>query len=58
MLEYQANGVRLGLLIDPQERQVEVYRLNREVEVLPSPTEVNCDGVLPGFRLDLSQIWP
>jgi Uma2 family endonuclease len=57
MLEYRANGVRLGLLINPQEQQVEIYRLNRDVEILRSPTEVSCDEVLPGFFLDLSKIW-
>jgi Uma2 family endonuclease len=34
MLEYQANGVRLGWLINPQQQQVEVYRLGQAVEVL------------------------
>ena len=57
MLEYRANGVRLGLLINPQAQQVEIYRVNQEVKILQSPTEVNCDEVLSGFRLDLSQIW-
>jgi Uma2 family endonuclease len=31
MAEYLANGVRLGWLINPQARQVEIYRLEREV---------------------------
>lgn len=57
MLEYRANGVRLGLLINPQAQQVEIYRVNQEVEILQSPTAVNCDEVLSGFILDLSQIW-
>lgn len=57
MLEYRANGVRLGLLINPQQQQVEIYRVNQEVELLQSPTAINCDEVLPGFQLDLSQIW-
>jgi Uma2 family endonuclease len=57
MLEYRANGVRLGWLINPPEQQVEIYRLNREVEILQSPTQVSGEEVLPGFVLDLSQIW-
>ncbi|GFE70949.1 Uma2 family endonuclease [Chroococcus sp. FPU101] len=57
MLEYRANGVRLGLLINPQAQQVEIYRVNQEVEILQSPTQINCDEVLSGFRLDLSKIW-
>jgi Uma2 family endonuclease len=57
MLEYRANGVRLGWLINSPEQQVEIYRLNREVEILQSPTQVSGEEVLPGFVLDLSQIW-
>jgi Uma2 family endonuclease len=57
MLEYQANGVRLGWLINPQQQQVEVYRLGQAVEVLQSPNTLDCEAVLPGFILDLSSIF-
>ncbi len=57
MLEYRDNGVQLGLLINPQDRQVEIYSLGREPEILQSPNSVNCDRVLPGFSLDLTRIW-
>ncbi len=56
MLEYRANGVRLGFLINPQAQQVEIYRVNQAVEILRSPTEVGGEDVLPGFMLDLSKI--
>jgi Uma2 family endonuclease len=57
MLEYQRLGVRLGLLINPQDKQVEIYRLGQGVEVLESPTSVSCEDVLPGFVLNLNKIW-
>ncbi len=57
MLEYQTNGVRLGWLINPQQQQVEVYRLEREVEVLQSPKTLDGEDVLVGFTLDLSSIF-
>jgi len=57
MQEYQRLGVRLGLLINPQDKQVEVYRLGEEVEVIQSPNSVNCEDVLPGFRLNLTRIF-
>jgi Uma2 family endonuclease len=57
MLEYQDNGVRLGLLIDPQGRRVEIYRLGQFVEVLEAPSNVDCNDVLPGFVLELRKIW-
>jgi Uma2 family endonuclease len=56
MVEYRDNGVRLGLLINPQDRQVEIYRIGAEVEVIQSPTSVNCEDVLPGFELSLANI--
>jgi Uma2 family endonuclease len=57
MVEYRENGVRLGLLINPQDQQVEIYRLGQDVEVLQSPTTVSGEEVLPGFVLDLARIW-
>ncbi len=57
MLEYQANGVRLGWLINPQNNEVEIYRLGQEVEVLQSPRTLSGEDVLAGFILDLSSIF-
>jgi Uma2 family endonuclease len=62
MLEYQRLGVKLALLINPQNKQVEIYtrgvqgRLERETEVLDSPTAIDCQLVMPGFNLDLTEI--
>jgi Uma2 family endonuclease len=56
MQEYRDNGVRLGWLIDPQRRIVEIYRLGTDVEVLQSPTTLSGEDVLPGFVMDLSEI--
>lgn len=53
MQEYLDAGVRLGWLINPQQQQVEVYRLGLEVEVLNLPAELSGDDVLPGFTLSL-----
>ncbi len=57
MAEYRDNGVRLGWLINPQDRQVEIYRTERSVEVLSVPMTLSGENVLPGFTLDLSPIW-
>lgn len=57
MQEYLDNGTRLGWLIVPEPRQVEVYRLNRDVEILSNPVSLSGEDVLPGFELDLSEIW-
>jgi Uma2 family endonuclease len=57
MQEYMDNGARLGWLIDPQNRQVEIYRQGQEVELLEHPTELSGEDVLPGFVLNLRRIW-
>ncbi len=38
--EYMENGARLGWLIHPQRKVVEVYRRDRGVEILSSPDNV------------------
>jgi Uma2 family endonuclease len=57
MQEYIDNGVRLGWLIDTTNKQVEIYRLGQDVEVLQSPTTLLGEAVLPGFVLDLNKVW-
>ncbi|MDJ0615388.1 MAG: Uma2 family endonuclease [Calothrix sp. MO_192.B10] len=57
MEEDQENGVRLGWLINRKLRQVEVYRIGQEVEILENPSSLSGEDVLPGFVLDLEKIW-
>jgi len=57
MREYRENGAKLGWLIDPQERKVEVYRPEREVEVLDNATTLSGEEILSGFVLDLNRVW-
>lgn len=56
MQEYINNGLRLGWLINPQNQQVEIYRIGKPVEVLNSPQTLSGEDVLPEFVLDLAQI--
>jgi Uma2 family endonuclease len=57
MIEYRDNGVRLGWLLNAKERAVEIYRPGKEVEVLKSPNSIFEEEVLPGFVLNLEDIW-
>jgi len=57
MVEYVDNGARLGWVLDPEARQVLVYRPGRAVEVLVRPETLSGDPELPGFVLDLRGIW-
>ena len=57
MSEYKNNGVRLGWLINRKNRQVEIYRIGKQVEILDNPDSLSGEDVLPGFVLDLQMIW-
>ena len=55
--EYMQNGVLLGWLIDPPYQRVYVYRPGVPVECLEKVHSISGDPELPGFVLDLSQVW-
>jgi Uma2 family endonuclease len=57
MQEYQANGVQLAWLLNPQDQQVEIYRLGCPVEILFRPRELSGENVLPNFVLNLAWFW-
>ncbi len=57
MEEYLENGARLGWLLDPDTKQVHIYRPAQQVEVLEAPDSVSGEQVLQGFVLDLTRIW-
>ncbi len=65
MREYQRLGIKLGLLLNPKNKQVEIYRPGQEPEVLGSPNAIaplaplaiDCNEVMPGFMLRMSRIW-
>jgi Uma2 family endonuclease len=57
MIEYQRLGVRMGLLVNPKNQQVEIYRPGQEPEILEAPMEIDCNEVMPGFVLSMSRIW-
>jgi Uma2 family endonuclease len=57
MQEYLENGNQLGWLINRQDRQVEIYRQGRAVEVLENPNSLSGENTLPSFVLDLVLIW-
>jgi Uma2 family endonuclease len=57
MLEYIENGASLGWLIDPLERRVYVYRPDHELVILENPKTVSGDPLLPGFMLNVTELW-
>ncbi len=57
MEEWIENGVRLAWLIDTKTKQVHIYRPDNEPEVLDDPSKVLAEDLLPGFELDMTEIW-
>ena len=57
MQEYLDNGVKLGWLIEPKAKTVEIYRLGKPVEILDNPQTLSGEDILPGFTLDLTEIF-
>jgi len=57
MQEYIENGAHLAWLIDPIKRQVYIYRQAQDVEVPADPETISGDPLLPGFTLQLAEIW-
>ncbi len=53
MQEYLDSGLLLGWLINQQEQQVEIYRLNQAVKVVSFPVQLSGESLLPGLTLDL-----
>ena len=57
MQEYIDNGAQLGWLLDPSDRRVYVYRPGVAVECLENPAIIGGNPILPGFVLELANIW-
>ncbi|MGA1284939.1 MAG: Uma2 family endonuclease, partial [Prochlorothrix sp.] len=51
MQEYLDSGARLGWLLNPRDRQAEIYRPDQGPEVVTAPDRLSGDPVLPGFSL-------
>jgi Uma2 family endonuclease len=57
MDEWTSNGVETGWIIDPERRQVHIYRAGSSVEIIDQPATVSGDGSISGLTIDLTRIW-
>ena len=57
MQEYRDNGVKLGWLINPQQQQVEIYRLEKPTETVNKPSFLSGEAILPDLVVELDFIW-
>ena len=57
MMEYINCGVKLGWLINPNAREVEIYRLDLDCQAIANLSSLFGEDVLPGLTVDLSEIF-
>jgi Uma2 family endonuclease len=61
MQEYIENGTQLAWLIDPEHRKAYLYSAQASIQAsikeLDNPATISGDPVLPGFVLDLNEVW-
>ncbi len=57
MVGWTSHGVLLGLLVDPANHNVHIYRDSEEQQIVHRPDEVSCEPEMPGLVLDFARIW-
>jgi Uma2 family endonuclease len=57
MEEYMSCGVKLGWLINPEEKEVEIYRIGQDKQIISNPSSLSGEDILPGLTVDLSDIF-
>ncbi|WGV26114.1 Uma2 family endonuclease [Halotia branconii] len=51
-------GARVGILINPDELTVSVYRPNGKIEVLAGDDKLTIIELFPGWEIAISELWP
>ena len=57
MQEYMDCVVKLGWLINPDSKEVEIYRNGRDKEILNNPSSISGEDIMPGLTVDLTEIF-
>ena len=57
MNEYMNCGVKLGWLINPDVKEVEIYRNGQDQEVVDHPSRLSGEELLPGLIVDIADIF-
>ncbi len=57
MAEYMSCDIKLGWLINPDDKQVEIYRIGQDKEVLNNPSSLSGEDIMSNLVVDLVDIW-
>ncbi len=55
--EFLAVGTRVGILINPEKRIIEIYRLGQDVEILRDGDILTVPDLLAGWEVAVSDLW-
>ena len=55
--EFLELGTKVGVLVDPRTRTMEVYRLNQDKIVLGDEDILEVSELLPGWKLPVVEVW-
>ena len=55
--EFLELGTKVGVLVDPRTRTMEVYRLNQDKIVLGDEDILEVPELLPGWKLPVVEVW-
>ena len=55
--EFLTLGTRVGILINPEKRIIEIYRLGQDVEILRDGDILTVPDLLPGWEVAVSDLW-
>ncbi|MGH2412520.1 MAG: Uma2 family endonuclease [Microcystaceae cyanobacterium] len=56
--QFLALGTQVGILIDPDQKTVTIYRSTGEETVLGDADLLSIPELLPGWELPISELWP
>ncbi len=51
-------GARIGILINPDELTVSIFRPNGDIEVLTGNDKLTISELFPGWEVAISELWP
>ncbi|MER3478431.1 MAG: hypothetical protein C4287_20640, partial [Leptolyngbya sp. ERB_1_2] len=55
--DFLSLGTRIGILIDPEKRSVEIRRLGQEVIMLTDGDVLSLPDLLPGWEVKVADLW-
>ena len=55
---YLAQGAQIGILIDPDELTVTIYRPSSEPVILNNENSLSVPELFPGWEVPISELWP